>query len=73
MKTNLLFIFLAFSGIVNAQWQNTNALSPQTNCVATSGTNVFSGRAGGGVEGSIDGGNSWTICCYNGMTYPYIW
>ncbi|MFA5772953.1 MAG: T9SS type A sorting domain-containing protein [Thermoplasmata archaeon] len=73
MKIKLLIISFAICGIANAQWQNTNSVSPQMNCVAASGTNVFAGRAGGGVEGSTDNGNNWTICCYNGMTYPYIW
>lgn len=73
MKTKLLLSFLTISCMANAQWQNMNPVSPQMNCVAATGTNVYAGRAGGGVEGSIDSGNSWTTCCYNGMSYPYIW
>ncbi|MBI1835919.1 MAG: T9SS type A sorting domain-containing protein [Flavobacteriia bacterium] len=71
---NLLTLVMIFIGLNTiAQWQNTNPVSPQMNCVAAYGTNVFAGRAGGGVEGSLDSGTSWTNCCYNGMTYPYIW
>lgn len=43
------------------------------NCVAAYGNTVYAGRAGGGVEGSFDNANTWANCCYEGMTYPYIW
>ena len=73
MKKILLFVIVILGHNVNAQWQYTAPVSQQMNCVAADGTNVFAGRAGGGIEGSLDEGASWTNCCYNGMSYPYIW
>ena len=66
-----MLILIGFN--TNAQWQDTYPASQQMNCVTASGTNVFAGRAGGGIEGSLDSGVSWTNCCSNGMVYPYIW
>lgn len=73
MKITILILAVHMSTMSNGQWQYTNPVSDQMNCVAAAGNTVYAGRAGGGVEGSTDNANTWSNCCYNGMSYSYIW
>lgn len=63
MKTKilLLILFICFSNILNAQWEQTNGpYGGDIRCIALSGSNIYAGTAGGnGVYVSNDNGNHW--------------
>jgi hypothetical protein len=68
----LLGLFTLASGILNAQWIQTNGTKGEfIRCFAVSGTNLFAGTYGGGVFLSTNNGASWTAV-NSGLTTPYV-
>ena len=69
----LLGLFTLASGILNAQWIQTNGTKGEfIRCFAVSGTNLFAGTNGDGLFLSTDNGTSWSAV-NSGLTNNFVW